>query len=221
MDAPHDVMAHWQEPGRRLSCRSLLGWSAAGTVAAAAGLATAWAARGEPASGRVLLHDVFAGNSPNRDRWNRYICDNKSNGWLWHMQPGVAMPSPAIAGPNGVGAAYDLPVAISVSDGLTLMSYRGPGRPDTPEPARSSARVPPATTSGPAPCTRLGAPTPVTCRSARTTSSCPAASHRRIRPAGTPRSADNQGLAQNEGIKEGRTRGEPRHPDSNKPVGWP
>ena len=47
------------------------------------------------------------------------------------------------------------------------------------------------------------------------------ASHRRIRPAGTPRSADNQGLAQNEGIREGRTRGEPRHPDSNKPVGWP
>src|SRR5438132_95028 len=93
--------------------RSSLCWLPDG----APGLATAWAARGDPAPGRVLFHDVFAGRSLNLDRWNPYMCDNNSNGWPWHMQPGVAVPSSAIAGKNGTGAEYDLPSAISVDDG--------------------------------------------------------------------------------------------------------
>src|SRR5262245_52731371 len=126
MNVPYDGTAHRHKPGRRLSRRSPLGWSAAGIAAVAGGLGTAWAARGEPASGgRVLFHDVFAGRSLNREHWNPYICDNNSNDWPWHMQPGVAVPSSAIAGPNGLGAEYDLPSAIIVADGLTLRSHRG------------------------------------------------------------------------------------------------
>jgi beta-glucanase (GH16 family) len=41
------------------------------------------------------------------------------------MQPAVAVPSSAIGGLNGFSAAYDLPSAIRVDDGLTLMTYRG------------------------------------------------------------------------------------------------
>ena len=121
-----DLLAHQHTSDRRLSRRSVLGGSAAVTFAAAAGLFTAWTAHNEGASRvRVLLDDVFAGHSLNQNRWNPYICDNNSSGRPWYMQPGVAMPSSAISGPNGVGAEYDLPAAISVDDGLTLMSYRG------------------------------------------------------------------------------------------------
>ena len=41
------------------------------------------------------------------------------------MQPSVAVPSSAVAAKNGFNAAYDLPSAIRVDDGLTLTAYRG------------------------------------------------------------------------------------------------
>jgi beta-glucanase (GH16 family) len=41
------------------------------------------------------------------------------------MQPGVAVPSSAIARKNTTSAAYDLPSAIRVDRGLTLGAYRG------------------------------------------------------------------------------------------------
>lgn len=133
-------------PGRRLSRRSLLGGSAAVTFAAAAGLFTAWtdhnehpshgrgehptlgehASPSESAShGRILLDDVFAGHSLSRHRWNPYICDGNSKGWPWLMQQSVAVPSSAIARKNALNAAYDLPSAIRVDDGLILGAYRG------------------------------------------------------------------------------------------------
>jgi hypothetical protein len=119
-------LAHRHAPDHRLSRRSLLGWSAAGALAAAAGLFTARTAQNEDASGgRVLFEDVFAGHSLSRNHWNPYICDNNSHGWPWLMQPSVAVPSSAIARKNGLNAAYDLPSAIRVDDGLTLRAYRG------------------------------------------------------------------------------------------------
>jgi len=146
MESHHDFSAHRQAPGRRLSRRSLLGWSAVGTFGAAAGLFTAWTAHNgtahngtahngtahngtahnENASrGRVLFQDVFAGRSLSRNRWNPYMCDNNSKGRPWFMQPGIAVPSSAIGGENGRNAAYDLPSAVSVNDGLTMIAYRG------------------------------------------------------------------------------------------------
>ena len=105
---------------------SLLGWSAAGAFAAAAGLFTARTAYNEDASrGRVLFEDVFAGPSLSQNHWNPYICDNNSNGWPWLMQPNVAVASSAIGGKNGRNAAYALPSAIRVDHGLTLRAYRG------------------------------------------------------------------------------------------------
>jgi Glycosyl hydrolases family 16 len=83
-------------------------------------------AHGENASrGRVLFNDAFAGHSLSRRHWNPYICDNNSNGRPWLMQPSVAVPSSAIGGKNGFNAAYHLPSAIQVDDGLTLRAYRG------------------------------------------------------------------------------------------------
>jgi beta-glucanase (GH16 family) len=41
------------------------------------------------------------------------------------MQPSVAVPSSAISRMNGLNAAYDLPSAIRVDDGLTLRAHRG------------------------------------------------------------------------------------------------
>ena len=121
MGSPQDCLAHRHAPDHRLSRRSLLGWSAAATFAAAAGLFTAWAAHDENAPrGRVLFEDVFAGNSLSRNHWNPYICDYNSHGWPWLMQPSVAVPSSAIGAKDGLNAAYDLPSAIRVDDGLTL-----------------------------------------------------------------------------------------------------
>lgn len=125
MESPQDFSAHRFAPGRRLSRRSLLGWSAATTFAAAAGLFAARTAYDENARGRVLFEDVFAGNSLSRNHWNPYICDNNSHGWPWLMQPSVAVASSAIGKRNGYNAAYDLPSAIRVDDGLTLTTYRG------------------------------------------------------------------------------------------------
>ncbi len=126
MESSQDPLAHRHAPHRRLSRRSLLGWSAAVTFAAAAGVFTAWTAHNENASsGRVLFDDVFAGQSLSRNHWNPYICDNNSNGWPWLMQPSVAEASSAIGGKNGRNAAYDLPSAIRVDDGLTLRASRG------------------------------------------------------------------------------------------------
>ena len=126
MESPQDFMPHRHPSGRRLSRRNLLGWSAAGALAAAAGLFTARAAHHEdPPRGPVLFEDVFAGNSLNRNHWNPYICDNNSHGWPWLMQPSVAVPSSAIVPENGRNAAYDLPSAIRMDDGLTLTTYRG------------------------------------------------------------------------------------------------
>ena len=158
MESPQDFSAHRYAPGRRLSRRSLLGWSAATTFAAAAGLFAARTAYDENARGRVLFEDVFAGNSLSRNHWNPYICDNNSHGWPWLMQPSVAVASSAIGKRNGYNAAYDLPSAIRVDDGLTLTAYRGTRAPDIPGPARSSARIPAATTSGRVPCIQLGSP---------------------------------------------------------------
>ena len=119
-------MADRHAPDRRLSRRSLLGWVAAVTFAAAAGLYTVWTGHNEETSGgRVLLDEIFAGHSLSRKRWNPYICDNNSNGWPWLMQPSVAVPSSAIGRENGFKAEYDLPSAIRMDDGLTLRAYRG------------------------------------------------------------------------------------------------
>ena len=124
--APQQSQADRHVLGHRLSRRSLLGGSAALTLAAAAGLFTAWAAHSEEAfRGSVLLDDVFAGHSLSLKHWNPYICDNNSNGWPWNMQPSVAVPSSAIGRENGFKAEYDLPSAIRVDDGLTLRAYRG------------------------------------------------------------------------------------------------
>ena len=41
------------------------------------------------------------------------------------MQPSVAVPSSATVAKNSRNAAYDLPSAIRVDDGLTLRAYRG------------------------------------------------------------------------------------------------
>lgn len=125
MESPQDFSAHRYALSRRPSRRNLLGWSAAVTFAAAAGLFTARTAYDENARGRVLFEDVFAGNSLSRNHWNPYICDNNSHGWPWLMQPSVAVASSAIGNKNGYNAAYDLPSAIRVDDGLTLTSYRG------------------------------------------------------------------------------------------------
>jgi hypothetical protein len=126
LESPQDFSAHRHAPDRRLSRRSVLGWSAAATFAAAAGVFTAWTAQDEDASrGRILLSEVFAGPSLSRNHWNPYICDNNSNGWPWLTQPSVAVNSSAIGPQNGRQAAYDLPSAIRVSDGLTLTTYRG------------------------------------------------------------------------------------------------
>ena len=126
MESPQNFLAHRHAPDRRLSRRSLLGWSAAGAFAAAAGLFTARSAYNEDASpDRVLFEDVFVGPSLSRNHWNPYICDNNSDGWPWLMQPNVAVASSAIGGKNGRNAAYDLPSAIRVDHGLTLRAYRG------------------------------------------------------------------------------------------------
>jgi hypothetical protein len=127
MELSQTFLAHRYAPrGSRLSRRNLLGWSAAGTLAAAAGLLTAWTANREnsPLS-PVLFEDLFAGRSLNRNRWNPYICDNNSNGRPWLTQPGVAVASSAIGAENGRNATYDLPSAIGVDQGLTLRTYRG------------------------------------------------------------------------------------------------
>jgi len=84
----------------------------------------AWAARSENAS-RVLLDDVFAGQSLNWNHWNPYICDNNSKGRPWLMQPIVAVPSSAIGEKNGFNTSYALPSAIRVDQGLTLRAHRG------------------------------------------------------------------------------------------------
>ena len=126
MERPEPTLAHRRVPDRRVSRRRLLGWSAAGTFAAAAALFTAWTAHNETASGgRVLLHDVFSGQSLDGNHWNPYICDNNSHGRPWFTQPTVAVGSSAIGRKNGLNAAYALPSAIGVDDGLTLRTYRG------------------------------------------------------------------------------------------------
>jgi hypothetical protein len=83
------------------------------------------AGNADASRGRVLFEDVFAGNTLSRERWNPYICDNNSRGWPWLMQPSVAVPSSATVAKNSRNAAYDLPSAIRVDDGLTLGAYRG------------------------------------------------------------------------------------------------
>ena len=126
MERPELTLAHRRIPDRRLSRRRLLGWSAAGTFAAAAGLLTAWTAHNETASsGRVLFRDDFAGHSLNPDHWNPYICDNNSGGRPWLTQPSVAVVSSAIGRKDGLNEAYALPSAIGVHDGLSLRTYRG------------------------------------------------------------------------------------------------
>jgi hypothetical protein len=126
MEPPQDSSARRHARDHRPSRRSLLGWSAAATFAAAAGVFTAWTTNREsPAQGRVLFEDVFAGNSLSPNHWNPYICDNNSRGWPWLMQPSVAVPSSATTRGNGFNAAYDLPSAIRVDDGLTMRSLRG------------------------------------------------------------------------------------------------
>ena len=126
MEPLQDLSAHQHAPDHRLSRRSLLGWSATATFAAAAGLFTAWTVNRKNASpGRVLFEDVFAGNSLSPNYWNPYICDSNSRGWPWLMQQSIAVPSSATTKENGFNAAYDLPSAIRVDDGLTLRSLRG------------------------------------------------------------------------------------------------
>ena len=125
MRFPQDFSAHRQASDCRLSRRSLLGWSAAGTLATAAGLFTGWTAYYENASRPVLFHEAFAGHSLNRNHWNPYICDNNSNGRPWFTRPSVEPASSAIADENGPDAEYDLPSAVGVDDGLTLRAYRG------------------------------------------------------------------------------------------------
>jgi Glycosyl hydrolases family 16 len=127
--------------GRSLGRRSILGWSAAGSLALAAAPLAA-ASLGARANGaeracmrarsataastrrRVLFEDTFSGHSLNRRHWNPYMCDNGSRGWPWLMQSDVAVPSSAIGVPDGVPADYDLPSAIRVDDGLTLTASR-------------------------------------------------------------------------------------------------
>jgi hypothetical protein len=126
MKYPPDSSAPWQAPDRQLSRRSLLGWAGAGALAATAGLFVPLTAYNENVpKGRVLFEEVFAGQSLSRNHWNPYICDNNSQGWPWLMQPSVAVPSSAIGRENGFNAAYDLPSAIRVDDGLILKAYRG------------------------------------------------------------------------------------------------
>lgn len=125
MKAPQQSPADRHIPDRHVSRRSLLGWSAATTLAAAAGAFTAWTAYHENSGGRVLFEDVFAGNSLSQAHWNPYICDSNSRGLPWLMQPSVAVPSSAIGAEDGFKAEYDLPSAIGVDDGLTLRAYRG------------------------------------------------------------------------------------------------
>jgi hypothetical protein len=116
------------------SRRSLLGWSAAGTFCAAAGLVTAQVASRANTSGsrvpldpssRVLFNDAFTGKTLSQERWNPYICDNTSRGKPWLMQPRIAVPSSAIGREHGRNFAYALPTAIDVHDGLTLTARRG------------------------------------------------------------------------------------------------
>ena len=110
--------------------------SAVATSAAAAGVFAARPAPRENAlrssillnddlTGQFLFNDVFTGKSLLRSHWNPYICDNNSHGWPWLMQSKVGVPSSAISGKNGFNAAYDLPSAIRVDNGLTLGTYRG------------------------------------------------------------------------------------------------
>jgi Glycosyl hydrolases family 16 len=122
--APQQSPVDRQVPDRRVSRRSVLGWSAATTLAAAAG-AFAWTTYHENSGSHVLFEDVFAGNSLSQAHWNPYICDSQSHGLPWLMQPSVAVPSSAIGTENGYKAEYDLPSAIGVDDGLTLRAYRG------------------------------------------------------------------------------------------------
>jgi hypothetical protein len=125
MESPQNFLAHRHESDRRLSRRSLLGWSAAGAFAAA-GLFTACSSDNENASqDQLLFYDDFTHHSLNRNHWNPYICDNNSNGWPWFTQPAIAVASSAISGANGFDATYNLPSAIGVDDGLTLGAYRG------------------------------------------------------------------------------------------------
>jgi hypothetical protein len=117
---------HRHPPHPRLSRRSLLAWSGVATLATATGLVSAWTAHSENASpGSVLFEDVFAGQSLSENHWNPYICDNNSNGRPWLTQPSVAVASSAIGRRNGLNAAYALPSAVRVDDGLTLWAYRG------------------------------------------------------------------------------------------------
>ena len=148
MESPRHISAHRHAPDRRLSRRSLLAGSAAVTFAAAAGVFTALTDHDKSASsgptarpesapggptarpvsaplGSVLFDDVFAGQSLSQNHWNPYICDNDSNGWPWLTQPGLAVDSSAIGPSSGFNAAYNLPSAIRVDDGLTLMASRG------------------------------------------------------------------------------------------------
>ena len=126
MRTPQQPLAHQPASDRRLSRRRLLGWSAATTLAAASGAFTAWTAYHKNApEGRIVFDDVFAGHSLNPNHWNPYICDDNSHGRPWLMRPSVAVPSSAIGRENGFKAEYDLPSAIRVDDGLTLMAYRG------------------------------------------------------------------------------------------------
>jgi hypothetical protein len=126
MEFPQTFLAHRHVPGRRLSRRSLLGWSAAGAFAAATGLFTAWTAHSENGPlNPVLFEDIFAGRSLRRGHWNPYICDNNSGGRPWFTQPDIAVASSAISAGDGRNTAYNLPSAIRVDNGLTLRSYRG------------------------------------------------------------------------------------------------
>jgi hypothetical protein len=126
MKSPRDSLAQWKAPDAQLSRRSLLGWAGAGALAAAAGIFAPLVAYSKNVpSGGVLFEDVFAKHSLSQNHWNPYICDNNSQGWPWLMQPSVAVPSSAIGRENGSNAAYDLPSAIRVDDGLILKAYRG------------------------------------------------------------------------------------------------
>lgn len=131
MKATQQSQADRHVPDRRVSRRSLLGWSAAATLAAAGGAFTAWTAYHGTAyhesgsGGRVLFEDAFAGETLSPGHWNPYICNSQSHGLPWNMQPSVAVPSSAIGGEDGFKAEYDLPSAIGVHDGLTLKAYRG------------------------------------------------------------------------------------------------
>ena len=104
-----------QEPARHVSCRNFRRCS---------GAVHRMACSRQCPHGRVLFDDVFAGHSLSRNHWNPYICDNNSQGAMaW--EPSVSVASSAIGVKNGLNAAYDLPSAIRVDDGLTLTAYRG------------------------------------------------------------------------------------------------